>query len=231
MGFFFYNQLEFKFSQSRFHLRKAVDMDERVNITNKVVVGIEGFFHQYIENLSAILNNAPTTQIDKVVHLFLQARERNRMIFFAGNGGSAATASHFSRDLAQVGNSAGVAGFRTYCLTDSVPHITSSGNDLGYDQIFTSQMEPLFDEGDILVVISASGNSQNVINATSLAQKKKGKVVALVGFDGGVLANLADILVHFETPKDEYGLAEDSHHLLGHAITLYLIDKFKNNGR
>ena len=189
--------------------------------------GLSDYYHSYVDYLHALLSRLDGQSVENVVEVFLEARKNGKTIFFVGNGGSAATASHFCQDLAEVGNKANCEGFRTLSLTDNVSFITAAGNDCGYDSIFTKQMKFLFSEGDVLVGISASGNSQNVVNAVKLAKEKGGVAVALVGFDGGELGKLADHAIHLQTPKGEYGPVEDAHMILDHIITTYLMDKLK----
>ena len=116
-----------------------------------------------------------------------------------GNGGSAATASHFTQDLGDVGRKANVEGFKTRSLTDNTSLITALGNDFGYDKIFSIQMEEIFNKGDVLVVISASGNSLNVVNAVELAKDLQGTTVGFVGFDGGKLSAMCDYVIHVKS--------------------------------
>ena len=167
-------------------------------------------------------------QVEQVTDVFLAARKAGKTIYFVGNGGSAATASHFCQDLAEVGRKADCEGFRTLSLTDNVSYITAAGNDYGYEAIFTNQMNFVFNEGDVLVAISASGNSANVVNAAKLAKERKGVVIALVGFDGGELGRLADHAILTQTPKGEYGPVEDAHMILDHIITSYLMYRLKS---
>jgi len=166
--------------------------------------------------------------VSEVSKCFLSARERGSTIFFVGNGGSAATASHFAQDLAEVGRKAKVKSFKTLSLTDNVPYITAVGNDYGYDKVFSMQLKELFNPGDVLVAISASGNSPNVIEAANLAKEKDGPTVGLVGFDGGRLGELCDYIVHAVSNKGEYGPVEDIHMILDHMITSYLTFALQN---
>ena len=186
------------------------------------------YFNMYSNYLSELLTSIDFKVVDDVVNCFIAARENKKTIFFAGNGGSAATASHFAQDLTEVGRKAGVAGFKTISLTDNVPFITAVGNDYGYDKIFSIQVSELFCKGDVLVVISASGNSTNVIEAVRYAKELGGTTVGLVGFDGGKLLRMCDYTIHIKTNKGEYGPVEDIHMTLDHMITSFLIFKLIN---
>lgn len=185
------------------------------------------FYGQYVDYLGKCMKTLDCKVLEAVVDLFLHARDKDKTIYFAGNGGSAATASHFCQDLAEVGRKAKVKGFRVLSLTDNVSYITAAGNDYGYDTIFTTQMLYLFNPGDVLVVISASGNSNNVVEAARMAQERKGTVVAMVGFDGGKLGEIADHVMKIATPKGEYGPVEDAHMIFDHIITQYLTLKLR----
>ncbi|MEO5326612.1 MAG: SIS domain-containing protein [Magnetococcus sp. THC-1_WYH] len=185
------------------------------------------FYTGYSSYLLQCLGTIDLGQLETVAEVFLRARAENKTIFFAGNGGSASTASHFCQDLADVGRKAKVEGFRTLSLTDNVACITAAGNDYGYEAIFTNQMMFLFQPGDILVVISASGNSGNVVAAARLALEKGGTVIALVGFDGGKLGEMAHHVLKISTPQGEYGPVEDAHLVLDHVIAAFLTAKLK----
>ncbi|MCG2775798.1 MAG: SIS domain-containing protein [Desulfobacterales bacterium] len=186
------------------------------------------YFKAYALYLNDLLTHLDVDAIRGVIDCFLDARRNKKTIFFAGNGGSAATASHFSQDLGEAGRKCDKAGFKTLSLTDNISLITAIGNDYGYGEIFTIQMAELFCEGDVLVAISASGNSPNIVNAVELAKKMGGKTVGLVGFDGGQLKNLCDHVVHVKSQNGEYGPVEDIHMILVHMITSYLIFHFLN---
>lgn len=182
---------------------------------------------EYLENygayLAGLLTRLDYRVIDEVIDSLLDARRRGATIFFAGNGGSAATASHFSQDLGEVGRKTGGKVFRTMSLNDSVTYMTALGNDHGYDQIFAGQLANLFKKGDVLVAISASGNSPNVLESVKFANKSGGLTIGLVGFDGGRLSRLCHHVVHTVTGKGEYGPVEDVHLILNHMITTYLM--------
>ncbi len=203
-------------------------MDDTVGELFKKNPDPPGFYRRYVDYLHQCLSAVDGEKIAEVADIFLRARARGRTIYFAGNGGSAATASHFSQDLANVGRKADVPGFRTLSLTDNTSFITAAGNDYGYDTVFTSQMQYLFEAGDVLVVISASGNSPNVVAATRLALDRDGIVVAMTGFDGGLLATLTRHCLLLKTPKGDYGPVEDAHMIFDHVITGYLTMKLKN---
>jgi D-sedoheptulose 7-phosphate isomerase len=194
---------------------------------NKSMNSVE-YLRYYSKYLCESLLNLEYEKIVKIIKCFSDARKRGSNIYFIGNGGSAATASHFAQDLAGVSRKTGKQGFRSRSFTDNVSFITAMGNDYGYESIFTCQMSNIFEKRDVLVAISASGNSQNVVEAVKLAKKMGGISIGLIGFDGGKLLNLCDIVIHVVTNKGEYGHVEDIHLILGHMITSYFMCNDEN---
>jgi D-sedoheptulose 7-phosphate isomerase len=184
---------------------------------------MKDYFRGYFKHVNDVLLNLDLNDIDGVVECFLTTRKNKKTIFFAGNGGSAATASHFAQDLGEVGRKSNKPGFKTLSLTDNVSLISAIGNDYGYDKIFTIQLVELFSAGDVLVAISASGNSPNMINAVEYAKNANGKTIGIIGFDGGKLKDLCDHVIHVKTGTGEYGPVEDVHMIMDHLITSYLI--------
>jgi D-sedoheptulose 7-phosphate isomerase len=134
-----------------------------------------------------------------------------------GNGGSAATASHFVCDLVKTARGAGMAPMRAFALVDNVPLLTAWANDCAYERSFAEQILALVEPGDIVVVISASGNSPNVVAALAAASTCGARTIGLLGFDGGAVRDLVDVAVHI--PCDDYGLVEDAHAAIAHAMT------------
>ena len=190
-----------------------------------------GYYKNYSKYLNELMSSLNYDAIAEVSKCFLGAREKGATIFFAGNGGSAATASHFAQDLAEVGRKANVKSFKTLSLTDNVSFITAVGNDYGYEKVFSVQMAELFNKGDVFVAISASGNSPNVIEAVKYANEKGGTTIGLVGFDGGKLSELCNHIIHAVSNKGEYGPVEDIHMILVHMITSYLMLKLSNGNK
>lgn len=179
------------------------------------------FATKYLSYLSQILKKININSISDLITSFIQARERGATIFFIGNGGSAATASHFANDLA-IGTNSYEKPFKALSLTDNQAAITSIANDFGYEEIFMRQIQVLGKRGDLLVGISASGNSPNLIKAFNYAQSIGIFTVAITAFDGGNLLQIANLSVHVPTESNEYGPAEDSHMILDHLVSAYL---------
>ena len=160
------------------------------------------YFRKYCDYVQKLISEIDIESVKRVVDCLLEARQNDKTIYFAGNGGSAATASHFSQDMGEVGRKINGKGFRTRSINDNVSALTAISNDYSYDHVFSLQIQHNFDPGDVLVVISASGNSPNVIKAVELAKEKGGSTVGLVGFDGGRLAQICDHVVHIQSKKE-----------------------------
>jgi len=178
------------------------------------------FAKEYSSYLASILGRLDYNEIGKMIEAILDARQRGSQIFFIGNGGSAATASHFANDIS-IGTRVTDKPFKAMSLTDNVAIMTAVGNDDGYEYIFTKQLQNFANDGDILVAISASGNSPNIIHTIQYAKQKGLKIIGLSGFDGGKLRELSDIKIHVQTAKGEYGPVEDVHMFIDHLIGSY----------
>lgn len=180
------------------------------------------FADAYLKYVQTVLQKISRTEISQFIATLLDARARGATIFFIGNGGSAATASHFANDLA-YGTNEYQQPFRVLSLTDNVPVLTALGNDYGYEDIFVRQLQVLGNKGDVLVAISASGNSPNLLKAFEFARTAGIKTVALTAFDGGKMKAVADEGIHVPTDPKEYGPAEDAHMVLDHLVGAYLM--------
>jgi len=180
------------------------------------------FAGAYLDYLTSVLKNIDTREIGQFIETLLDARESGATIYFIGNGGSAATASHFANDIA-IGTNSYEKPFRAVSLTDSNAIITAVGNDFGYEEIFVRQLRVLGRAGDVVVAISASGNSPNLISALDYAKSIGIKTVAITAFDGGKMKQMADECIHVPTAPKEYGPAEDAHMVLDHLVGAYLM--------
>lgn len=176
----------------------------------------------YLEYVGELARKLDPMPIGALVALLEDARVRGATVYFIGNGGSAATASHFANDIAIGTRTGDERPFRAQALTDNVAVVTALANDNGYDSIFVDQLKVHMRDGDALVAISASGNSPNVIAAVEYAKSRGAKVVGLTGFDGGKLRALADIAIHVPTQKGEYGPVEDMHMVVDHLVGSFL---------
>jgi D-sedoheptulose 7-phosphate isomerase len=189
---------------------------------------IKGFAESYLKYVSEILLKISVAEIESFVNELLKARDNGNTIYFIGNGGSAATASHFANDLT-IGTRSYHKPFRVVSLCDNMAVITAIGNDDGYENIFNFQLKALLKENDVVVAISASGNSPNLIKAMETIKEKKAVSIGLTSFDGGKLRQMVDISVHVPAEKGEYGPAEDGHMVLDHLLNSYLIRYVKNS--
>ena len=185
-------------------------------------LSINDYSKSYIDYLSSVLNNISLKDIEKFVEVLLEARERESSIFFIGNGGSAATASHFANDIA-IGTRTYEKPFRAISLCDNQAVITAIANDDGYEKIFSQQLQVLLKKQDVVIAISASGNSPNLLDAISTAKKMNTITVGISAFDGGKMKEMVDVSLHVPTEKGEYGPAEDAHMVLDHLISNYLM--------
>lgn len=162
------------------------------------------------------MQRVPPEALDRAVALLRDARGRGATIFFCGNGGSASTASHFACDLGKNTVHPTLGRFRTIALVDNLPAVTAWGNDSGYDQIFVEQARNLLRPGDVLVAVSGSGNSPNVLRAAEYARELGCEVIGLIGFEGGALKAMSTVAL--VVPGRTIEQAEDGHLILNHAI-------------
>ena len=158
--------------------------------------------------------------IEKIAKVIEAAEKKGKRIFVFGNGGSAATASHLATDWSKTAERKGKPLIRAISLNDNVPFMTAIGNDLGYEDVFVRQLENLLEPGDVVVMISGSGNSPNIVKAAKFAKKHGATTVGMTGFAGGKLRKLADVCLHIES--DQYGVIEDMHMAAGSILAFYL---------
>jgi D-sedoheptulose 7-phosphate isomerase len=175
---------------------------------------IQSGIRNYVDRVRHVLDTLDHDAIERVVGILIDAHEQNRTVFICGNGGSASTASHMAADLGKNTAVPGKSRLRVMSLTDNMSWFSALGNDLGYENVFVEQIANLLKPGDVLITISASGNSPNVVKAAEFTLAGGGTVVALVGFEGGRLKEIADVAIH--TRSGDYGPVEDSHLMLDH---------------
>jgi len=175
---------------------------------------------EYLAKLAALVGKIDHGSIDALAGLLFQAWEEDRCVFIFGNGGSAATASHQVCDFVKTAAVEGQRRLRAFCLIDSSGMGTALGNDIGYEETLRYPLETYARPGDVAVAISGSGNSPNVLRACEWARNNGVQVVALTGFTGGKLKDLADL--HINVPSDNFGLIEDLHLVIGHSVSQVL---------
>jgi D-sedoheptulose 7-phosphate isomerase len=179
------------------------------------------FAAAYLHRVSRCIEALSVDEVARVIDRLDEAHRAGRRVFMIGNGGSAATASHLAVDLGKtiLSEPATDRRFRIMSLTDNVPWITAIANDIGYDQTFAEQLRNLMDPGDVLVAISGSGNSPNVLRAIETARAAGGVVLAFLGQGGGHARELVDDYVL--VPSDAYAVIEDVHCVIGHLLTSF----------
>ena len=176
----------------------------------------------YISQLHKTLDALPESRIIEVIDILNEARLSQRQIFIMGNGGSASTASHFVCDLSKNTRKGYLPNYKVIGLTDNMAVLSALANDEGYENVFAQQLVSFVQPGDVVIAISASGNSPNVLKATELANRMGARTIAMTGFDGGKLAKLAQINIH--VPSNIIEHVEDIHLVLEHLITKALRD-------
>jgi D-sedoheptulose 7-phosphate isomerase len=181
----------------------------------------ENEFLDYLSRLSSILGQIDTKEVSSFCNEFEQALTSGRKIFVIGNGGSAALASHFATDLGSGSVTRGKS-LPVISLADNVASITAAANDFGFNSIFSRQLVALATKDDLLLIISSSGNSENLMEALEVSKKLELQPFALLGFDGGKLFNEVKNNVLVKSGIGDYGPVEDAHSAILHSIAFYL---------
>jgi D-sedoheptulose 7-phosphate isomerase len=179
----------------------------------------------YIDGLTNLIQELPQEDIQRAIDLLLEASLTGHAVYIMGNGGSAATASHMANDLAKGTLVPGAPGFKAMALTDNVPLIMAWANDTEYANVFVKQLAPWVEADDVVIGISGSGNSENVLRAIDLAQERGAKTIGFTGYDGGKLAGTVDVSVNAEGAVME--MAEDVHMILDHLMVTVLRSMLK----
>jgi D-sedoheptulose 7-phosphate isomerase len=183
----------------------------------------------YFDKIKDLVGRIDESAVTELINHIENAYRHDKMIFLIGNGGSAANAAHFAQDLAKgvFAGKPNVRKIKALSLVDNTPFITALANDDGYDRIFDSQLDTFGSEGDYLIAISGSGNSNNIIRAVEMAKEKKIFVIAITGFDGGMLKNNADFSMHI--PLHDMCSVESIHSIIFHAVVLALRERLTGN--
>lgn len=191
---------------------------------------VRDFAKKYAKYMSRLLSELETDAIAAFAEQIEKARKENKNIFIIGNGGSAVTASHMANDFGTdiMKKSGSEIPFRAFALTDNTAVMLAVANDDGYDKLFVNQLRVHYRRGDRLIAISASGNSANVVEAAKWVKERDGAVLSLVGFDGGALKEISDVVVHVKTQKGDYGPVEDMHLIVNHLLALWLQHKIQS---
>ena len=184
------------------------------------------FFKKYTNNLNNAVTNINIKNLNLASKLILDVIKKGKTIYVCGNGGSAAIANHYVCDFIKYFRQRSKFSPKIVSLSNSIETITAIANDMNYKYIFKYQLESLYKKGDILLIVSSSGNSENVKEVLKFANKKKIKTIGFSGFKGGYLNKNSNISLHVKAMN--YGISEDSHHVLMHIILQYLIEAAKN---
>lgn len=170
----------------------------------------------YLEQEISAIQNLDIEQINQALNLLLTAFENGNTVYIFGNGGSSATASHYQNDFNKGVSEHTEKKFNFLCLNDNVATVMAVANDIGFEEVFRFQLRGHIKTDDLVVAISGSGNSQNVINAVEYAKEQGCKVIGLTGFDGGKLKTLSDVYLH--APVNSMQITEDIHMIFDHLM-------------
>ena len=184
---------------------------------------MEAFVENYIAQNLALLKSLDAGAIARIIAEFGKARDTYKRIYAIGNGGSASTASHFVNDMGKGASIGRETRFKTIPLTDNVEWMTALSNDLCYEDVYVEQLKNFAESGDVLLAISGSGNSENVLRAVRYANEVGCVTIGFTGFEGGKLRELVQHCVVI--PSDHMGRIEDMHLILQHMICYYFIEQ------
>ena len=189
---------------------------------------IKPFIKEHLTRLKQILDDIDVDVISDIVDTLEETIENKSRIYILGNGGSAATASHMVNDLGAGLRRRNIINFDVTSLGDNSSVVTAIANDIGYENIFYMQMKGHINADDVVVAISCSGESPNIIKAVDYAKDLGCKIIGVTGFNGGYLKKISNINFHVDAPEGEYGLVEDAHMILDHIIYSYYIQAESN---
>jgi D-sedoheptulose 7-phosphate isomerase len=176
----------------------------------------------YNSRLMEVLSGVDLGAFSQAVEVIDKASRERRSLYLVANGGSAGVAAHMVNDLVAGSYVEGQPPFRVFSLTDNVATMTALANDVSYPEIFACQLRVYLAPGDVVLAMSVSGNSENIVRAVDYARAHDAVTIGFCGFDGGKLAGVCDIAVRVPATKDEYGPVEDSFGVLSHILSGYL---------
>lgn len=178
------------------------------------------FTEEYLGQFKEVLGSLDFGDFESIINILIKAYQENKQVFIIGNGGSASLASHFACDLGkgtvQNFSDDGEKRFKAISLTSNTALMTAYSNDMGYEHVFSQQLKNMIAEGDIVIAISASGNSENVVTAVNFAKKSKAITIGLIGFSGGKLKDIVDYKLWVNS--NDYGIVESVHTVFEHMI-------------
>lgn len=185
-------------------------------------ISLQNYYKEYRQRLNNLLDEVDLNDLEKVIATMITCFKNGNTVYVCGNGGSAATASHIQADFSFFVRYFSKFRPKVRALTDNVPMITAVGNDTSFNDIFVEQLKGHFISGDVIVCISASGNSENVIRAAQYANEKGGCSIGFIGFTGGKLKEICTVSLYTPNAKGDYGPIEDLHMIYDHLIVNYL---------
>jgi len=168
-------------------------------------------FDGYMELFRRLVDNISPEEVDSAANVIRHTRDNGGIVYIAGNGGSASTATHLANDLGKATKTSGMPPIKALSMSDNVSWLTALGNDEGYERVFSGQMENFLGPHDVLIVISTSGNSGNLVNAVEMARAAGIKSIGILGFAGGKLRDMVDECIWLESPVGSYGPVESAH--------------------
>ena len=174
----------------------------------------------YLHNEKTIIDSLDIDVINRIMNEILESQNRGNTIYICGNGGSAATASHYCCDFNKGVSGQQHKNTNFVCLSDNIPTMTAIANDLSYDEIFSYQLKNRLKKGDLLFVISGSGNSKNIIRAMEVAKEKGNRIIGLCGYSGGKVKEMSDTCLHVDVNNMQ--IVEDIHMVLDHCM-MYIL--------
>tara|TARA_B100000900_G_C20342323_1_gene618726 strand:- start:27 stop:611 length:585 start_codon:yes stop_codon:yes gene_type:complete len=188
---------------------------------------INKFVFEYLNNISNKILKSNLVNLELSANEILKTIKRKGSIYVCGNGGSAAIANHYVVDFLKFFREKTNLRPKIYSLSNNIETVTAVSNDINYDKVFLYQAESYCDKKDLVIIISSSGNSKNIKEILKFAKKNKIKTIGFSGFNGGYLKKKSDISIHINA--NNYGISEDSHHILMHIQLQYLIESIKNS--
>lgn len=190
-------------------------------------MNIQEFTKIYISNLKSLLDNIDENIVENIVEQIELVSKNKSKFYVLGNGGSSATASHWANDFAIGLKRRDILTIDMISIGDNAAVTSAIANDIGYENIFYMQLKDILKPDDVILAISCSGNSPNIVKAVEYAKEVGATVIGASGFEGGRLKEISDIKFHVDAPKGEYGLVEDVHMILDHIIYSYYIENSK----
>lgn len=194
-----------------------------MNFPKKKYIKIKDYFFDYLNVSNEVIKKIDLKILIKIANLLENKIKSNKNIFICGNGGSAAIANHYVADYLKLLRTHTKLKPKLISLVSNLELITAISNDMSYDKIFSYQIESLANNNDLLIIISSSGNSKNLVNALKIAKNKKMKIISFVGFNGGLIHRKSDLSLL--TKVNNYGISEDIAHILMHIILQFLRQK------